>query len=95
MTCRNKKLTYDLFKSYDFCPIIFKDFSTLPVFIKPIDGQGGKGTKIVETENDVPLEFDSNQYIISEYLPGEELTVDCLSDSKGQLIAVSPRKKIG
>lgn len=89
--CRDKKETYKLFRDCDFCPEIYDDFSLLPVFIKPRDGQGAKGTKVVKEECDIPTDFISDEFVICEYLPGEEMTVDCLTDSSGKLVACLPR----
>ena len=89
--CRDKKKTFDLFKDCDFCPEIYDDFSSFPVFIKPRKGQGAVGAKIVKTEADIPVDIILDDYVICEYLPNEEYTVDCLTDKNGELKAVLPR----
>ena len=89
--CRDKKKTYDLFSDCDFCPAQFDGFDNLPVFIKPRDGQGAKGAKCIQRQDEVPLDIVKSDYVISEYLPGEEMTVDCITDSKGNLCACLPR----
>lgn len=89
--CRDKKATYDLFKDCNFCPKQFNSFDELPVFIKPRDGQGAKGTKLINVKDDIPNDINIKDYTINEYLPGEELTIDCLTDSKGNLRACLPR----
>lgn len=93
LICRDKKRTYDLFRDEMFCPQIFEEVNKYPVFIKPREGQGAKGTKFVEQEADMPTEMQDDKYVVMEYLPGEELTVDCLTDAKGHLCAVLPRSR--
>lgn len=89
--CRDKRKTYRLFEQYDFCPQIYKSIEVYPCFIKPRTGQGAVGAKKIVSENDIPESIDLDEYVITEYLPGEELTVDCLTDSHGNLCAVLPR----
>lgn len=89
--CRDKRETYNLFKQYDFCPEIYKSIEKYPCFIKPRAGQGSVGAKKIVSEIDIPEEINLDDYVITEYLPGKELTVDCLTDSHGNLCAVLPR----
>lgn len=89
--CRDKKLTYDLFGDCDFCPRQYHSFEQLPVFIKPRDGQGAKGAKLIKEQMDIPNDSLLEDYTINEYLPGDEMTVDCLTDANGKLCACLPR----
>lgn len=89
--CRDKKETYALFSDCDFCPKQYSSFEKLPVFIKPRDGQGSKGTKLIREATEIPSDIIIEDYTINEYLPGKELTVDCITDSKGKLCACLPR----
>lgn len=91
--CRDKKKTFELFKNEFFCPQTFDKISIFPVFIKPRKGQGAVGTKLIQSENDIPQDINLNDYVICEYLPGEEYTVDCLTDKNGILKAVLPRSR--
>jgi len=91
--CRDKGKTYDVFIDCRFCPKIYDEFIEFPVFIKPRVGQGAKGTKLISAESDIPTEFQFGDYLITEYLPGEELTVDCLTDYDGKLCACLPRDR--
>lgn len=90
--CRDKKKTYDLFADTSFVPRLYSQISTFPVFIKPREGQGGVGAKLIERESDIPA-VHLEDYVICEYLPGREYTVDCLTDHKGTLQVVSPRSR--
>lgn len=66
----------------------------LPVFVKPYIGAGGKKTKLITTQKELE-EFwmQKKNFLVSEYLPGDEITVDCFSNYKGQLIFIGPRTR--
>lgn len=91
LICRDKKQTYDLFSDCDFCPKVYSDFKYFPVFIKPREGQGSKGTCLIKSVDEIPNDLKIEDYVISEYLPGEELTIDCLTDKEGNLCVCLPR----
>ena len=74
--CRDKLLFYREFAKEPFIPRIYDTITQYPVFLKPREGQGGKGACLVRCEKDIP-NVDLNNYVVSEYLPGEEWTVDC------------------
>ncbi len=90
--CRDKKLTYELFADCDFSPKTYSSLEclSLPVFIKPRKGQGSVGARKITDVSELEL-IDFSEYVVCEYLPGEEYTVDCLTDNKGNLLMVSPR----
>ncbi|MEY3787788.1 MAG: hypothetical protein RIQ94_292 [Pseudomonadota bacterium] len=94
---RYKRQTYKVFESFDFCPTLFPDSYcnlTFPVFLKPDDGQGGKGTHIAESPEDLVFYLGkSPSLLITEFLPGDELSVDCFTDFNGQLLFVGPRTR--
>lgn len=94
--CRDKRLTYALFQHEDFCPVIYDsiDKALYPCFIKPRMGQGAVGARKLDTAEDTKGgEVVWDDYVISEYLPGSELTVDCLTDYNGKLMTVLPRSR--
>ncbi|MDO4788581.1 MAG: ATP-grasp domain-containing protein [Johnsonella sp.] len=91
--CRNKAETYELFKEEEFCPKIYTEIEDFPVFIKPKEGQGAVGAKLLRSAEDIPEKADFSDYVICEYLPGEELTVDCFTDRKGELRIILPRSR--
>jgi hypothetical protein len=93
-TCRSKKRIYELFKAYDFCPTVFPtigDIKEYPVYAKLNEGQGSKGAFIVKAEKQLLTLPDLENYVVTEYLPGEELTIDCFTDRHGKLQFVGPR----
>lgn len=94
---RSKQQTYDLFGSTDFCPNVFAaphGELPFPVFLKPDDGQGGKGTYLATNQPDFAFYLAKNpDLLVTEFLPGEELSVDCFTDFKGQLLFIGPRTR--
>lgn len=94
--CRFKNLTYGLFLGEDFCPVIYRnkmEIRQYPVFIKPVVGAGGQNTRTVFEEKDFICSDWSDNFLVLEFLPGEELTVDCFTDKKGRLLFAGPRKR--
>jgi len=93
--CRSKKDTYTLFKDCSFVPHIYKNGEQIgfPAFIKPDKSEGGKGAKFIKSESELSKISDLDDYVISEFLPGEEITVDCITDHKGILKGVFPRSR--
>lgn len=92
--CRDKQKTYDMFLNYDFTPKQYKRFDTndLPIFIKPKIGQGSVGAMKINKISDVD-NIDLRDYVMVEYLPGIEYTVDCFTDKNGELLLTSPRSR--
>lgn len=93
--CRSKKKTYHKFNDCSFIPTVYNsptDKIFYPVFIKPDEGQGAKGTLKVASFNELKeVNFEDN--VVCEFLPGEELTIDCLTDKNGNLMIASPRSR--
>lgn len=93
--CLSKSATYNVLKDSVSVPKIFTDIDDVqsyPVFAKPDIGYGSRGAK--KCLNKDELEIQLNQYptsIICEYLPGDEYTVDCFTQSGGELLACYPR----
>lgn len=92
MVCRSKKLTYERLTNVVKTPKLFQQTDELefPLFVKPDVGQGSVGTRLVREENALELNDDE---LLCEYLPGEEFTVDCVSNHLGELIFASARKR--
>ena len=91
--CRDKKKIYELFKDEKFCPTVYSSIEKYPVFIKPRDGQGSVGSKLIKSKEDILLNINLSDYVICEYLEGKEYTVDCLTDKDGKLRYISPRSR--
>jgi Carbamoylphosphate synthase large subunit (split gene in MJ) len=94
---RSKKETYKFLNKYDFIPKVYntcKDIDKYPVFLKPDIGQGAQGTVLARNEKEVSFYLHKNpSLIISEYLPGNEFTVDCFTDKNGKLLFCGQRTR--
>tara|TARA_B100000073_G_scaffold344822_1_gene352453 strand:- start:303 stop:1178 length:876 start_codon:yes stop_codon:yes gene_type:complete len=78
----------DKWKFYKKCKDKFplpKTFKGSKLFKKPIIGSGSRGCEMIE--------FNSNE-ILSEYLPGQEYTIDVLCDMDSNPLVVVPRKRL-
>ena len=96
--CRNKAETYFYLRDAWYMPDIYWndfDIKEFPVFLKPAVGQGSTGTKMV-TNRDQLWDFLRTarcEYVMCEYLPGQEFTVDCFTDKNGTLRYVGQRTR--
>lgn len=94
---RYKNETYRLFQAFDFCPTLYsKNYRDLPfpLFLKPNDGQGGKGAFLAQDQTDLDFYLGKNpSLLLSEFLPGDELSVDCFTDRNRQLLFIGPRTR--
>lgn len=95
LVCRKKLKMFDVFKGCSFIPNLYKTSETIefPIFVKPNESQGGKGARIVRSKQELEALPDIDDYVINEYLPGDELTVDCITDHEGRLQGVFPRTR--
>lgn len=95
--CRNKNSTYARLSEagFDFIPADISGLSdAYPIFAKPAVGQGSQGAEVVRDNRRHQQLLDCGiEYVFSEYLPGAEYTVDCISDSAGRLLHVAPRER--
>ena len=93
LLCRYKSKTYEKMKDYDFIPKIYKkeDVKAFPVFIKKDDDQGGKNAYKVNNKEELEIYSLIENMIICEYLPGEEVTIDCFTNKEGKLLYCNPR----
>ncbi len=91
----SKIATFQLLKDKFYVPHIYRetDKCDYPVFIKPDIGAGGKNTHIVDNEKDLKKYLKERKYLISELLPGDEITVDCFTTGKRELLFVGPRTR--
>ena len=93
----SKKLIFDNLKNKFYCPKIYNNIDEVkdyPVFLKPNIGAGGKGTYLAKDYEELSLKLSSNNdLVICENLPGDEITVDCFTNFKRQLLFVGPRTR--
>lgn len=95
--CRSKIKTYEYFKDEYFVPRSYEsidDVDTYPVFIKPDIGQGSQGAKLIKDRKELEIAFEENpNIVICEYLSGEEYTIDCFTDFKGEFKVCKMRNR--
>ncbi len=96
-TARSKLATYAQLAGEPWLPRLFGSLDEVeawPVLLKPDQGQGGQGVTLASDRAAAEAALAVlEQPLICEYLPGEELTVDCFSDRRGRLLYVGPRSR--
>lgn len=96
--CLSKEITYNRLEGAVNIPRIYDardiPMNCFPVFAKPKIGYGAKGTKLLQSQEEVnSFVKDKHDILILEYLPGEEYTVDCFTDKEGNLLYSAARKR--
>ena len=95
--CRDKNRTYAFLAGAPYLPRTYASLEQVPawpVFIKPAVGQGSQGARRIDGRAQLEEALaEGVDYAICEYLPGEEVTVDCFTDRHGRLRLVSPRSR--
>lgn len=94
---RKKSATYRLFSDCSWAPKVFGSIEEIPdwpIVIKPDLGQGGQGVTVVSGLSEAAQAVGKiANPIFVEYLPGEEVTVDCFTDRDRKMIWVGPRTR--
>lgn len=96
-TLSNKRKLYNFFKELNIeVPKVYDSVpDKFPVFIKPEKGSGSKNSQIIKSIKDYYFFTEDNtKVIVTEYLNGEEYTVDCLFDLNGKCIGYNNRKRL-
>ena len=95
--CLSKRKTYEKIKGVVRVPYIYSTDSVIkyPIFAKPSVGYGAKGTKKILNKNDLMafLADKNEDYLLLEYLPGREYTIDCFTDRHGCLQYATARQR--
>lgn len=93
LLCRYKSKTYEKMKEYDFIPKTYKkeEVEEYPVFVKKDNDQGGRHAYKIQNKEELDLYASLDDMIICEYLPGEEVTIDCFTNKEGKLLYCNPR----
>jgi len=97
LIAREKRLIYNVFRNTGLCPAVytppFKGIS-YPVFLKPNIGEGAKRSLVCDDEESLIYNIKNNpDLLVCEYLPGEELSVDCFTDKDRRLLFIGPRTR--
>lgn len=96
LICSSKRKTYQKLVNVIRVPKEYKPNDTFeyPVFLKPEVGSSSRFTYLINDKNEMSVTFPKhNNLMILEYLPGQEYTVDCFSNFKGELKFVSARER--
>lgn len=92
--CRSKIQTHALFEDCDFVPLRYRRIEEVeyPAFAKPDEGEGAHGAFMCSSFHDIEF-VDFSDYLVTDFLPGKEYTVDCFTDKDGILRYISPRTR--
>ena len=95
VAARDKRLMYKSLDGIIPVPLTFESPQSVedfPVFFKPAKGCGSVGAMLVnDMEQLTSCVSKQNDFVICEYLPGEEISVDCFTDRHGILRFIGPR----
>lgn len=94
---RRKSLTYQALADLPATPSVYADPADVahwPAAIKPDCGQGGQGFSIAHTASEAQAAMARiEDPLLVEYLPGQELSVDCFTSFTKELIWIGPRTR--
>lgn len=95
--CRYKSKTYEQLKSFPFVPKTYdiaRGDAEFPLFAKNDVGSGSRDAFVISSAEQLEKLLDPKiSYVLCEYLPGEEITVDCFTNSKRELLFAQPRTR--
>ncbi|TCP67346.1 lyase family protein [Baia soyae] len=92
--CRNKLELYEMLSKKELCPKAIRvlrstvlantayDFMPYPFVVKPLKGSGSQGVRFIQDSDQLAVyanETDQDEFIIQEYMDGEEFSVEVLS----------------
>ncbi|MCM3060848.1 ATP-grasp domain-containing protein, partial [Bacillus subtilis] len=94
---RRKSMTYRHFADRDWVPRVYAsvdDVDAWPAIVKPDLGPGGQGVTRVDDAREATEAMQRvEQPLLVEYLPGDEVTVDCFTDRSRRLLWIGPRTR--
>lgn len=94
---RYKSLTYRELDRIVPVPILYSHLNEIeqwPVFVKPDRGQGAIGAKKIDNKEALTLALSEDRsLIISEFLSGDEYTVDCFTSRDNGVLYCQPRRR--
>lgn len=94
--CLSKEKTYRALAGVVAIPKVYSDSDNIefPVFCKPKIGYGARGAKLIRDEAALKQYLaETPDALISEYLTGDEYTVDCFTDRHGKLRFCGARER--
>lgn len=96
---RSKSKTYQQLSSIVVVPKRYESAldiqpTDFPIFLKPDVGQGGKGTHVAKSQDDISFYCQQDPtLILLENLGGKEYTVDCFTNRNGELLYAEGRER--
>ena len=96
---RSKKRTYEALQGVVPVPHLYDPKDTdlpFPLFLKPDVGQGSVGASRVAGRQELDYfiaESAGKNMLLMDFLPGEELTVDCFTNTHGKLVYAGARRR--
>lgn len=67
----------------------------LPCVVKPVRGKGSREIALCHTEEELVRQLKNHKdRLVQEYLPGEEYSIDVLSDLRGSPLVAVPRVRL-
>lgn len=93
--CRSKSLTYKVLDGTDIVPETYTyDAPQFPLFAKDDMGQGGRNAHLISNGRELEkLKTSGIDYVLCEFLPGDEITIDCFTDRHGNVRFIQPRTR--
>ncbi len=68
---------------------------SFPCFVKPVRGKGSRGAALCRNADELARHLqESSGVLVQEYLPGEEYSIDVLSDLDGKPLVAVPRARL-
>lgn len=65
-----------------------------PVIVKPRRGAGSRGIQLIATAEELRALGTDDSRLVQDHLPGDEFSVDVISDLDGHVIAAVPRSRL-
>lgn len=94
---RYKSATYKALEGADFLPEVVGTETfprNFPLFARPDRGQGSVGVFRINSQEQLnEARKRGDFYLITEFLPGAEYTVDCFTDKDGNLLYLCARER--
>ncbi|HAY66699.1 ATP-grasp domain-containing protein [bacterium] len=102
LTCLDKWLLACTVELTVRCPVTYLidvefdplEFPSWPAIAKPRQGSGSRGVQLLDGPEDLSRVPRDGSFILQEYLPGEELSVDVYVDCSGEPIGAVPRTRL-
>lgn len=98
--CASKRASYKLIEAQIPTPIEYYSLreAKFPIFLKPDEGYGSRDCKKIQNLDEAKrfLKEKNKDFLIQEFLPGKEWTIDCFSNRHGELLfsGIRERKRI-